>query len=52
MYCNTILLCCIGDFGSYTQFCDVNALFVQKSGEIVECKPYIYAIKMLHMHDD
>ena len=52
MYCNTILLRCIGDFWSCTQFSDAHALFLQKSGEIVEFKSYIYAINMLDMHDD
>ena len=52
MYYNTILLRCIGDFWSFTQFSDANALFVQKSGKIVEFESYIYAIKMLRMHDE
>jgi len=52
MYCNTILLRCIGDFWSCTQFSDVHALFVQKTGKIVEFKSYIYAINMLDMNDD
>ena len=52
MYCNTILRRFIGDCWSCTQFSDVHALFVQKSGKIVEFKSYIYAINMLDMHDD
>jgi hypothetical protein len=44
MYCNTILLHCIGNFWSYLWYSHVYALYFQKSAKIVEFKPYIYAI--------
>jgi len=47
-YCCTAL----GSFEGISNFCCVNAPYIQKWGKIVEFKPYIYAIKMLHMHDD